>query len=55
MKKTLLEYHYQLRIESLKDDATINFAERFLAVERLAKEHGWRHVCDQECIDIMAQ
>jgi hypothetical protein len=52
MKKTLLEHHYELRIESLCDDARINCAKRLVTVELLAKEHGWKHVCGRECIDI---
>ena len=55
MKKTLLEHHYELRIESLRDDPGANYQKRLVTVERLAKEHGWRHVCERECIDIKMQ
>jgi hypothetical protein len=55
MKKTLLEHHYELRIESLRDDSNINYAKRLVAVERLATEHGWKHLCERECIDIKLQ
>jgi hypothetical protein len=51
MKKTLLEHHYELRIESLRDDPIADYAERLAIVERLATEHGWKHLCAGECID----
>lgn len=55
MKKTLLEHHYELRVESLRDDPRMNFRQRLVTVELLAKEHGWKHVCERECIDIRMQ
>jgi len=55
MKKTLLEHHYELRIESLKDDSIADFAERLAVVERLATVHGWKHLCEGKCIDIKLQ
>jgi len=55
MKKTLLEHHYELRIESLRDDPSVNFEKRLVTVELLAKEHGWKHLCERECIDIKMQ
>jgi hypothetical protein len=55
MKKTLLEHHYELRIQSLRDDPRVNFQERLVTVELLAKEHGWKHLCERECIDIKMQ
>lgn len=55
MKKTLLEHHYELRIESLRDDPRMNFRQRLVTVELLAKERGWKHVCERECIDIKMQ
>ena len=55
MKKTLLEHHYELRVESLRDDLRMNFRQRLVTVELLAKEHGWKHVCERECIDIRMQ
>jgi hypothetical protein len=55
MKKTLLEHHYELRIESLRDDPAINYEKRLVTVELLAKEHGWKHLCERQCIDIKMQ
>ncbi len=55
MKKTLLEHHYELRIESLRDDPSVNCSKYLATVESLAKEHGWKHVCERECIDIKMQ
>jgi len=55
MKKTLLEHHYELRVESLRDDPRMHFRQRLVTVELLAKEHGWKHVCERECIDIRMQ
>jgi hypothetical protein len=55
MKKTLLEHHYELRIESLRDDPGINYEKRLVTVELLAKEHGWKHLCERQCIDIKMQ
>jgi hypothetical protein len=55
MKKTLLEHHYELRIESLRDDPRINCSKQLVTVELLAKEHGWKHMCGRECIDIKMQ
>jgi hypothetical protein len=52
MKKTLLEHHYELRIELLRDDSIADYAKRIAVVERLATEHGWKHLCEGECIDI---
>jgi hypothetical protein len=52
MKKTLLEHHYELRIESLRDDPSVNYAKYLATVEFLAKEHSWKHLCERECIDI---
>jgi hypothetical protein len=40
MKKTLLEHHYELRIEMIR---------------LIAKEHGWKHQCEREYIDIKMQ
>ena len=55
MKKTLLEHHYALRIESLRDDPIAGYAKRLAVVERLATEHGWKHLCEGKCIDINLQ
>ena len=55
MKKTLLEHHYEFRIESLRDDSIADYAERLGVVERLATEFGWKHLCEGECIDINLQ
>jgi hypothetical protein len=55
MKKTLLEHHYELRIESLRDDPRVNCEKRLVTVELLAKELGWKHLCERECIDIKMQ
>ena len=55
MEKTLLEHHYELRIELLRDDPNVNYGKRLVTVELLAKEHGWKHVCERECIDIKMQ
>jgi hypothetical protein len=52
MEKTLLEHHYSLRIESLRDDPAVNYAQRIVAVEMLARERGWRFLCDEELIAI---
>ena len=52
MKKTLLELHYQLRIESLQDDPSVNYSKYLATVECLAKEYGWMHLCEREGIDI---
>jgi len=52
MKKTLLEHHYEFRIESLRDDPRVDYSKYLAAVELLAKEHGWKHLCERECIDI---
>jgi len=51
----LLEHHYELRIESLRDDPGINYEKRLVTVELLAKEHGWKHLCERQCIDIKMQ
>jgi hypothetical protein len=37
--KTLLEHHYELRLEALRDDP----------------EHGWKWLCDYETINIKMQ
>ena len=55
MKKTLLERHYELRIESLRDDSIVDYTKRLAVVERLATEHGWKHLCEGKCIDIKLQ
>ena len=55
MKKTLLEHHYELRIESLRDDPRVDCVTRLVTVESLAKELGWKHMCERECIDIRMQ
>jgi hypothetical protein len=52
MKKTLLEHHYDLRIEALRDDPSVNVKQFLVTVEFLAEEHGWKHLCERECIDI---
>jgi hypothetical protein len=52
MKKTLLEHHYELRIESLRDDPSVNYSKYPATVELLAKEHSWKHLCERECFDI---
>lgn len=52
MKKTLLEHHYALRIETLRDDPTVSFERCIAVIESLASEHGWTHLCERECIDI---
>jgi hypothetical protein len=53
--KTLLEHHYELRIEALRDDPRVNYAKRLVAVERLAMNLGWKHMCDKEFIAIHMQ
>jgi hypothetical protein len=35
MKKTLLEHHSELRIESLLDDPSVNYEKRLVTVEHL--------------------
>jgi hypothetical protein len=55
MKKTLLEHHYELRIESLRDDPRVDYSKFLNTIEALAKENGWRHLCERECIDIKMQ
>jgi hypothetical protein len=55
MKKTLLEHHSELRIESLRDDPSVNYEKRLSTVELIAKEHGWKHLCEREYIDIKMQ
>jgi hypothetical protein len=55
MKKTLLEHHYELRIDSLRDDSSVDYDKRLTVVERLATVHGWKHLCERECIDIKMQ
>jgi hypothetical protein len=55
MKKTLLEHHYELRIESLRDDPRVDYSKFLATIEVLAKENGWRHLCERECIDIKMQ
>jgi hypothetical protein len=55
MKKTLLEHHYELRIESLRDDPSVNYQKRIATVEYLAKEYGWKHLCERKYIDIKMQ
>jgi len=52
MKKTLLEHHNALRLEPLRDDPRANYQQCIAAIELLAEEHGWMHVCERECIDI---
>jgi hypothetical protein len=52
MKKTLLEHHYELRIESLREDPNVDYSKYLATVEFLAREHGWRHLCERECINI---
>jgi hypothetical protein len=54
-KKTLLEHHYELRIEALKDDPRFNYSKRLVTVELLATELGWRHLCDREYITYRLQ
>jgi hypothetical protein len=55
MKKTLLEYHCELRIEALRDDPRVDYPKRLVAVELLAQEHGWKHLCERKCIDVKMQ
>jgi hypothetical protein len=55
MKKTLLEHHYELRIESLRDDPRVDYSKFLITIEALAKENGWRHLCERKCIDIKMQ
>lgn len=50
-EKTLLEHHYTLRIEALKDDPRVNYAKRIVAVELMAAEYGWKHLCSIESIN----
>ena len=40
---------------SLRDDPGINYEKRLVTVELLAKEHGWKHLCERQCIDIKMQ
>ena len=55
MKKTLLEHHYELRIESLRDDPNIDYSKCLVTVEYLTKKLGWKHMCERECINIKMQ
>lgn len=55
MKKTLLEHHYEFRIESLRDDPSVDYSKYLANVEFLAKEFGWKHMCEREYIDIKVQ
>jgi hypothetical protein len=55
MKMTLLEHHYKLRIESLRDDPRVDYSKCLITIEDLAKEHGRKHLCERECIDIKMQ
>lgn len=55
MEKTLLEHHYEFRIASLRDDPGANYKNYLAAVERLAMEYGWNHLCDRDSIDIRMQ
>ena len=52
MKKALLEHHYELRIESLRDDPNVNYSKRLATVEFPAKKYGWRHLYERECVNI---
>jgi hypothetical protein len=36
MKKALLEHHYEFRIESLRDDPSVNYEKRLATVEHIA-------------------
>jgi hypothetical protein len=55
MKKTLLEHHFEFRIESLRDVPGINYSKYLATIEFLAKEHGWKHLCERESINIKMQ
>ncbi len=50
MEKTLLEHHYELRIEALRDDPRVNYAKRIVVVELMAVQLGWKHLCTHEAI-----
>lgn len=54
MKKTLLEHHYELRIESLKDDPNVNYGKRLVIIEMLANEFSWKHMIEREAIEAKA-
>lgn len=49
-EKTLLEHHYELRIEALRDDPRVNYAKRMITVELMAGQLGWKHICPIEAI-----
>jgi hypothetical protein len=55
MKKTLLEHHYEFRIASLRDDPDAKVKNYLAAVEHLATEYGWNHLCDRDSIDVRIQ
>lgn len=52
--KTLLELHYELRIEVLRDDPGSHALERLRTVEAMAKEYGWKYLCDKNTVAFKA-
>ncbi len=52
MKKTLFEHHRALRLETLRDRPAENYKKSLAIIELLAREHGWTHLCERECIEI---
>lgn len=49
--KTLLEHHYETRIDALAHDLDCSYGKRMVAIELLALEKGWKHLCDSEAIN----
>jgi hypothetical protein len=49
--KTLLEYHYETRIEALSNDLDNGYAKRMVIIEMLANQYGWKHLCEAELIN----
>lgn len=48
--KTLLEHHYEARIDALAHDLDCSYGKRMVVIELLALEKGWEHLCDKETI-----
>lgn len=49
--KTLREHHYETRIAALQHDLDCSYGKRMVAIELLALEKGWKHLCDSETIN----
>ena len=48
--KTLLEHHYETRIDALRHDLDCSYGKRMIIIEMLALEKGWKFLCDTELI-----